>query len=126
MPVALSMNTRPPLRSHTFLKTFRLASFAPRRFLQLIATAAILGTPAVAGAASEEGHHTFGPIFLALALLVLAAKMAGLIAARWGQPSVLAELLVGIGLANLVPLFMGPDGIPFGKSETTPRVLGGL
>lgn len=126
MPVALSMKARPHLRSHMFRKTFRTASLAPRRFLQLIATAAILGTPAVAGAASEEGHHTFGPIFLALALLVLAAKMAGLIAARWGQPSVLAELLIGIGLANLVPMFMGADGIAFVKSETTLRVLAEL
>src|SRR5262249_57318078 len=101
MPVAQSIKARPHLRSHMFRKTFRTASLAPRRFLQLIATAAILGTPAVARAASQEGHHTFGPIFLALALLVLAAKMAGLIARRWGQPSGLADALVGIGLAHL-------------------------
>jgi Kef-type K+ transport system membrane component KefB len=43
-----------------------------------------------------------------------------------GSASVLAELLVGIGLANLVPMFMGADGIAFVKSETTLRVLAEL
>jgi Kef-type K+ transport system membrane component KefB len=96
--------------------------------LQLTAVALFLTTPTLAWAAAQEGHHTFGPILLALALLVLAAKMAGLVARRWGQPSVLAELLVGIGLANLLPLFMGGDGIAgdgiaFVKSNPTLRVL---
>jgi hypothetical protein len=85
----------------------------PWRFLRPIATAIFLIVPTVAWAAAEESRHTFGPIFLALALLVLAAKLGGLIAQRFGQPAVLAELLVGIGLANLVPLFMGGDGITF-------------
>lgn len=101
-------------------------SFAPRGSFRLIATAFLLITPTSAWAASQESHHTFGPIFLALALLVLAAKMAGLVAQRWGQPSVLAELLVGIGLANLIPLLMGGDGIAFVKSNPTLRVLAEL
>jgi Na+:H+ antiporter len=109
-----------------FARSPRMTSLVPRRSLQFIAGALFLSTPALAGAASQEGHHTFGPVFLALALLVLAAKMAGLIARRWGQPSVLAELLVGIGLANLVPMFMGGDGIAFVKSDPTLRVLAEL
>jgi Kef-type K+ transport system membrane component KefB len=104
----------------------RTASLAPRRPLQLIVGALLLTTPTVAWAAAQESHHRFVPIFLALALLVLAAKMGGLIAQRWGQPSVLAELLVGIGLANLVPMFMGGDGITFVKSNPTLRVLAEL
>jgi Kef-type K+ transport system membrane component KefB len=98
----------------------------PWRFLRPIATAIFLIVPTVAWAAAEESRHTFGPIFLALALLVLAAKLGGLIAQRFGQPAVLAELLVGIGLANLVPLFMGGDGITFVKSNPTLRVLAEL
>ena len=98
----------------------------PRRSLRSIAIAIFLIVPTVASAAAGESHHTFGPIFLALALLVLAAKLGGLIAQRWGQPAVLAELLVGIGLANLVPLLMGGDGIAFVKSSPTLRVLAEL
>ncbi|HEY7319479.1 MAG TPA: cation:proton antiporter [Candidatus Binatia bacterium] len=97
-----------------------------RHSLQLLAGALLLTAPAMAWAASQEGHHRFGPVFLALALLVLAAKLAGLIARRWGQPSVLAELLVGIGLANLVPMFMGGGGLAFVKSDPTLRVLAEL
>jgi Kef-type K+ transport system membrane component KefB len=97
-----------------------------RHSLQLLAGAHLLTAPAMAWAASQEGHHRFGPVFLALALLVLAAKLAGLIARRWGQPSVLAELLVGIGLANLVPMFMGGGGLAFVKSDPTLRVLAEL
>ena len=89
------------------------ASLMPRRSLRSIAIAIFFIVPTVASAAAGESHHTFGPIFLALALLVLAAKLGGLIAQRWGQPAVLAELLVGIRLANLVPLLMGGDGIAF-------------
>jgi Kef-type K+ transport system membrane component KefB len=89
----------------------------------MVAGALLLTTPNLAWAAAEEGHQRFGPILLALALLVLAAKMAGLFVRRWGQPSVLAELLVGIGLANLVPMLMGGDGIAFVKSDPTLRVL---
>lgn len=108
-------------------RVLRNAFRAPlARLLPLVAGALLLSTPAVTWAAAQEDHQRFGPIFLALALLVLAAKMAGLIAQRWGQPSVLAELLIGIGLANLVPMFMGGDGIAFIKSNPTLRVLAEL
>ncbi|HXV83234.1 MAG TPA: cation:proton antiporter [Candidatus Binatia bacterium] len=107
-------------------RVLRNTFLSPRCLFPLVAGALLLSTPAVAWAAAQEGHQRFGPIFLALALLVLAAKMAGLIAQRWGQPSVLAELLIGIGLANLVPMFMGGDGIAFIKSNPTLRVLAEL
>ena len=58
-------------------------------------------------------------MLLALALLVLTTKMTGLLARRWAQPSVLAELLVGIGVTNLVRMFMEGDGIAFVKARQT-------
>jgi Kef-type K+ transport system membrane component KefB len=109
-----------------FFRASQTASLMPRRSLRSIAIAIFLIVPTIASAASGESHHTFGPIFLTLALLVLAAKLGGLIAQRWGQPAVLAELLVGIGLANLVPLLMGGDGIAFIKSNPTLKVLAEL
>lgn len=55
------------------------------------------------------GAEAFGPLLAALALLVVAAKAGGLVAQRWGQPAVLGELLVGIGVGNLVPRLLGEE-----------------
>ena len=44
-------------------------------------------------------------------------------AERWGQPSVLGELLVGIGAGNLLPPFFGEHGIAFVRGEPTLHVL---
>jgi len=55
------------------------------------------------GQADEEhsgGHGEFGPIFLFLAILLLSAKVGGVIE-KAGQPAVLGELLAGIGLSIL-------------------------
>lgn len=82
-----------------------------------------VGLPAVAWAAGAEAHPRFGPVLFALAVLVVAAKAGGLLAERLGQPSVLGELLVGIGLGNfLAPLF-GDQGIAFVRSDPTLLVL---
>jgi Kef-type K+ transport system membrane component KefB len=83
----------------------------------------MLAMPEIAEAAAPEGHGTFGPILFALAVLVLAAKVGGLLIERWGQPAVLGELLVGIGLGNLVPLLFGAHGVVFVRTEPTLQVL---
>ncbi len=77
----------------------------------------LLGVPAFA--AAGEGHGRFGPILFGLAALVVAAKIGGLLVERFGQPPVLGELLVGIGLGNLLPLTFGGTGIAFVRSDPT-------
>lgn len=51
--------------------------------------------------ASEGGHSSVGPTFLAIAALLLAAKFSSLVE-RWKQPAVLGELIIGVVLGNLV------------------------
>lgn len=85
-----------------------------------------LGIPAVAWAAELEKPHRFGAILFGLAVLVVAAKAGGLLAERWKQPSVLGELLVGIALGNLLPLFFGQQGIAFVRSDPTLLILAEL
>jgi hypothetical protein len=73
-----------------------------RLFNAAAAAALVLGIPGLAfGATADQGR--FGPILFGLAVLVVAAKIGGLLVQRWGQPSVLGELLVEIGLRNLLP-----------------------
>jgi Kef-type K+ transport system membrane component KefB len=79
--------------------------------------------PAPAWAAGPEGLSRSGPVLFALAVLVAAAKAGGLVAERWKQPAVLGELLVGIGLANLVPLLLGEHGVSFIRADLTLLVL---
>jgi Kef-type K+ transport system membrane component KefB len=52
-------------------------------------------------AASVAHGDPVAPVVLALALILVAAKIGGDLAARIGQPSVLGELLVGVALGNL-------------------------
>ncbi|OGB94623.1 MAG: hypothetical protein A2Z31_07525 [candidate division NC10 bacterium RBG_16_65_8] len=66
-----------------------------------------------AWAAAPGEEPQFGPLLFGLAVMVGAARAAGLLAERWKQPSVLAELLVGIGLGNLLPVFLGEAGLTF-------------
>jgi Kef-type K+ transport system membrane component KefB len=84
----------------------------------------LLTSAAPAMAASADEHLRFGPILFGLAVLVSAAKAGGLLAERWGQPSVLGELLVGVIVANLLPPFFGAAPIAFVRSEPTLGVLG--
>ena len=83
----------------------------------------LLAIPAVAWAAAADTASRAGPVLFGLALLVLAAKCGGLLAERWGQPSVLGELLAGIGAANLLPLLFGERGIAFVRGDPTLHVL---
>jgi Kef-type K+ transport system membrane component KefB len=83
----------------------------------------VLATPELALGATVEGQGRFGPILFGLAVLVVAAKLGGLLVERWGQPSVLGELLVGIGLGNLLPPLFGGSGIAFVRSDPTLLVM---
>jgi Sodium/hydrogen exchanger family len=83
----------------------------------------MLAIPIGAWAGTADSPSRAGPVLLALALLVLAAKCGGLVAERWGQPSVLGELLVGIGAGNLLPPLFGEHGIAFVRGEPTLHVL---
>jgi Kef-type K+ transport system membrane component KefB len=56
-------------------------------------------------------------ILLALAFVVVGAKLAGELVERLGQPAVLGELVVGIALGNAA-LFGGPDASALASSET--------
>lgn len=79
--------------------------------------------PAAAWAAGGASERRFGPVLLGLAVLLVAAKLGGFAAERWGQPPVLGELLVGIGLGNLLPPLFGEAGIAFVRSDPTLLVL---
>ena len=63
------------------------------------------GINSESAAACESSSLLFG-----LAILVLGVNLGGLSGERFGQPSVLGELLFGIVLANLSPLISGDGG----------------
>ncbi len=85
----------------------------------MILVALLLGIPSVAWAAGGGGQVSFGPILFGLAVLVVTAKIGGLLIQRLGQPPVLGELLVGIILGNLLPTLFGRTGIAFVRSDPT-------
>jgi Kef-type K+ transport system membrane component KefB len=95
-----------------------------RRARSLAVVAAVLWCAVPAAAATAGGEHGgAGPVLFGLAVLVLAARAGGLVAERAGAPAVLGELLVGIGLANLLPTLMGGGGIAFVRDDPTLAVL---
>ncbi len=58
--------------------------------------------------ASDQGHSDpAAPVVLALALILVAAKIGGHLAIRAGQPAVLGELMVGVLLGNATLLHVG-------------------
>jgi Kef-type K+ transport system membrane component KefB len=71
----------------------------------------------VAAAGAGHGGNAVPTILLALALVVVGAKLAGELVERLGQPAVLGELIVGIALGNMV-LLGGPDASRLVSSET--------
>ena len=83
----------------------------------------LLAIPVVAWAGTAEAPSRAGSVLFGLALLVVGAKCGGLVAERWGQPSVLGELLVGIGAGNLLPPLFGEQGIAFVRGDPTLHVL---
>lgn len=69
-----------------------------------VAGALLIGSTVVAGGGdSGGGHGHFAILFLYIAVLLLAAKISGLVE-KFGQPSVLGELVMGVILGNLVLL----------------------
>jgi Kef-type K+ transport system membrane component KefB len=71
----------------------------------------------VTAAGDTHGSDAVPSVLLALAFVLVAAKLAGAVVERLGQPAVLGELLVGIALGNTV-LLGGPDLTSLGSSET--------
>ena len=67
--------------------------------------------------AAADGHDAVPAVLLALAFVLVAAKLAGELLERLGQPSVVGELLVGVVLGNAA-LVGGPDVSSLGSSET--------
>lgn len=74
----------------------------------IVAVGAVVILPAMAGAAEPGGHTSFGPLLFALGALVIVAKLAGLLAERWRQPSVLGELLAGVAIGNVLHYTITP------------------
>jgi Kef-type K+ transport system membrane component KefB len=71
--------------------------------------------PLLAGAPAH-GDQAVSTVLLALAFVLVAAKLAGELLERLGLPAVLGELLVGVLLGNL-PLLGGPEVSALGASE---------
>ena len=66
----------------------------------VFASCLLLPLPALA--AQESSHHDpIASLVLALAIILIAAKLGGDLAVRIGQPSVLGELVAGVILGNL-------------------------
>ena len=73
-----------------------------------------------------QGAHSdpVTPVVLALAIILIAAKLGGDLAARIRQPAVLGELLVGVVLGSLH--FAGVPWFDFIKSDASIDVLARL
>jgi len=83
------------------------------------------GNAAHGVAAAVAGHgDPVAPVVLALALILLAAKLGGELAMRFGQPSVLGELVFGVLLGNLT--LVGFDGFEAIKQNGTIDMLARL
>jgi Kef-type K+ transport system membrane component KefB len=77
--------------------TRRLASFAVLLFASLIARTAF------AAESTAPAQDPVAAMVLGLAVILIAAKLGGELASRFGQPAVLGELVVGVVLGNLTP-----------------------
>lgn len=75
------------------------------------------------GVAVANGAHgdPIGPVVLALALILVLAKVGGHLAARLGQPAVLGELLAGVLLGNLGLIGLG--ALDFMRSDPSIDLL---
>jgi hypothetical protein len=73
-----------------------------RPFVHLLSLFAILPALIAAQAHDSTGAHAdpVTPVVLALAIILAAAKLAGHLAVRIGQPSVLGELIAGVALGS--------------------------
>lgn len=66
-----------------------------------VALAAGLTGVAAGPLAAAGPHDAVAPVVMALAVMLAAAKLAGDLAMRLGQPAVLGELVAGVALGNL-------------------------
>lgn len=73
----------------------------PGLLLLLLGVALIAAPDLLAQAEGGEAGHGAGSEFLWIAIILVAAKFSGFIE-RFGQPSVLGELVIGVILGNLV------------------------
>ena len=87
------------------------------------ATVVLVGSPAESWAAAPGEAGGFVRVLLVLSLLLLGAKAGGLLVERWRQPSVLGELLFGVLLGPLLPLFFGLEGVTFVRANPVLSVL---
>jgi Kef-type K+ transport system membrane component KefB len=74
--------------------------------------------------ATASSSDALAPIVLALAVILIAAKLGGDVAERIGQPAVLGELVVGVLVGNLS--LLGVDWFQFITANTTIGVLAQL
>ena len=81
----------------------------------------------ILSAGAPHGPDNVPTLLLALAFVMVAAKLAGALFERLGQPAVLGELLVGIVLGNLT-LLGGPDlaGLQANETLTVLAELGAI
>lgn len=93
-----------------------------RRALAATALVTLVASSAEAGAAEPRA----GGVLFAVALLVLAAKLGGLVSQRLGQPAVLGELLAGIALGNALTWFFGRGGLAAVRDDPTLQVLAAI
>ncbi len=78
---------------------------------------------AIATEVVRVGDAQVAAVLFGLGILLLAAKLGGLAAVRLHQPAVLGELLIGIGLGNLLPLVLDAGGIASARDEPTLRIF---
>ncbi len=92
-----------------FIREIIASKFFGRSTIISVALFSYLNFTTPLFAATEEaahqeaggGHGAFAITFLWIAVILLAAKISGLVE-RFGQPSVLGELLIGVVIGNLV------------------------
>lgn len=68
---------------------------------------AVLALPALAFAATKGHSDPIAPVILGVTTILFFAVIGRYVARRFGQPSVLGELVIGIALGNLVYLLGG-------------------
>ena len=83
-------------------------------------------TPFVIAVGNEDHHVTV--LLTALAVMLGAARLLGEIARRYGQPSIIGELLAGILLGPTVLGYLWPEGYAFlfADDQATKLVLDGI
>jgi len=99
-----------------------VCTIGKRGAVLLAAFALLVAGSAWASEPAGPGHaDPVAAVVLALAIILVAAKLAGDLVTRLGQPAVLGELLIGVLLGNL-PL-VGFPGLDYLKTESSLDML---